>query len=51
MDRSIDRSIDSEFSFTIEDDIYIRYQCFADQAALTSAIQKRQVCTITIFFW
>ena len=31
-----------EFSFTIEDDIYIRYQCFRDCAEMTATIQKRQ---------
>lgn len=31
-----------EWSFTIEDDIYIRYQSFRDQQEMTQAIQKRQ---------
>jgi DNA primase small subunit len=37
-----------EWSFTIEDDIYIRYQCFKDKAAMTAAIQKRQPHKIDI---
>lgn len=37
-----------EFSFTIEDDIYIRYQCFKDCKELTAAIQKRQPHKIDI---
>jgi DNA primase small subunit len=37
-----------EFSFTIEDDIYIRYQSFRDCSELTSAIQKRQPHKIDI---
>jgi DNA primase small subunit len=37
-----------EFSFTIEDDIYIRYQSFRDCSELTAAIQKRQPHKIDI---
>lgn len=37
-----------EFSFTIEDDIYIRYQSFRDESELTQAIQKRQPYKIDI---
>lgn len=37
-----------EWSFTIEDDIYIRYQCFRDQAEFTTAIKKRQPHKIDI---
>jgi DNA primase small subunit len=37
-----------EFSFTIEDDIYIRYQSFRDCNELTTAIQKRQPHKIDI---
>lgn len=37
-----------EFSFTIEDDIYIRYQCFRDEDELRAAIQKRQPHKIDI---
>lgn len=37
-----------EFSFTIEDDIYIRYQSFRDLSELTAAIQKRQPHKIDI---
>lgn len=47
---SMDKSFFSkrEFSFTIQDDIYIRYQSFKDLAELTSAIQKRQPHKIDI---
>ena len=47
---SIDRDFffRREWSFTIEDDIYIRYQCFRDKAELISAIQKRQPHKIDI---
>ena len=37
-----------EFSFTIQDDIYIRYQSFKDVTEFTSAIQKRQPHKIDI---
>lgn len=37
-----------EWSFTIEDDIYIRYQCFKDKAEFMAAIQKRQPHKIDI---
>lgn len=37
-----------EWSFTIEDDIYIRYQCFRDGGELAAAIQKRQPHKIDI---
>lgn len=37
-----------EFSFTIQDDIYIRYQSFKDLSELTTAIQKRQPHKIDI---
>lgn len=37
-----------EWSFTIEDDIYIRYQSFRDKQELISAIQKRQPHKIDI---
>lgn len=37
-----------EFSFTIEDDIYIRYQCFKDVEELKAGIQKRQPHKIDI---
>lgn len=37
-----------EFSFTMEDDLYIRYQCFRDCAEMTTAIQKRQPHKIDI---
>ena len=30
-----------EFSFTLKDDIYIRYQSFADQSEMEKEIQKR----------
>ena len=47
---AIDRDYFSkrEFSFTIEDDIYIRYQSFKDQAEFLAAIQKRQPHKIDI---
>lgn len=37
-----------EWSFTIEDDIYIRYQSFTDKAEMIAAIQKRQPHKIDI---
>ena len=37
-----------EWSFTIEDDIYIRYQCFKDKKEMTAAIMKRQPHKIDI---
>lgn len=37
-----------EFSFTINDDIYIRYQSFRDQAEMEAAIQKKQPHKIDI---
>lgn len=37
-----------EWSFTIEDDIYIRYQSFRDQAEMVTAIQRRQPHKIDI---
>lgn len=37
-----------EWSFTMEDDIYIRYQSFRDQAEMTRAIQQRQPHKIDI---
>lgn len=37
-----------EWSFTIEDDIYIRYQSFKDKDELIAAIQKRQPHKIDI---
>lgn len=37
-----------EWSFTIEDDIYIRYQSFKDKNELIAAIQKRQPHKIDI---
>lgn len=37
-----------EFSFTIGDDIYIRYQSFRDKAEMEAAIQKRQPMKIDI---
>lgn len=43
-----DYFIRREWSFTIEDDIYIRYQCFRDCAELAAAIQKRQPHKIDI---
>ena len=47
---AIDKSFFSkrEFSFTIQDDIYIRYQSFKDLTELTTAIQKRQPHKIDI---
>lgn len=47
---AVDRNFFSkrEFSFTIQDDIYIRYQSFKDLTELTSAIQKRQPHKIDI---
>lgn len=40
--------LNREWSFTIEDDIYIRYQCFRDKAEFMAAIQKRQPHKIDI---
>ncbi|CAM9768940.1 unnamed protein product [Pylaiella littoralis] len=37
-----------EFSFTIEDDVYIRYQCFADQKEFEQQVQKKQPHKIDI---
>ena len=37
-----------EFSFTIADDVYIRYQCFGDAKGMRDAIQKRQPHKIDI---
>lgn len=37
-----------EWSFTIEDDIYIRYQSFVDKEEMIAAIQKRQPHKIDI---
>ena len=37
-----------EFSFTIEDDIYIRYQSFRDCSEMKAAIQKKQPHKIDI---
>ena len=37
-----------EWSFTIEDDIYIRYQCFRDVEEFKAGIQKRQPHKIDI---
>jgi len=37
-----------EWSFTIEDDIYIRYQAFRDQSEFEAAIKKRQPHKIDI---
>ena len=37
-----------EFSFTIADDVYIRYQCFGDAKGMREAIQKRQPHKIDI---
>lgn len=37
-----------EWSFTIEDDIYIRYQCFRDLEEFKKGIQKRQPHKIDI---
>ena len=37
-----------EWSFTIEDDIYIRYQCFRDKEEMRAAIEKRQPHKIDI---
>jgi DNA primase small subunit len=37
-----------EWSFTIEDDIYIRYQSFSDKEEMMAAIQKRQPHKIDI---
>ncbi|CAM9961834.1 unnamed protein product [Choristocarpus tenellus] len=37
-----------EFSFTIEDDIYIRYQCFADRAEFEQQVQRKQPHKIDI---
>jgi DNA primase small subunit len=37
-----------EWSFTIEDDIYIRYQSFKDKSEFVAAIQKRQPHKIDI---
>ena len=37
-----------EWSFTIEDDIYIRYQSFKDKNEMIGAIQKRQPHKIDI---
>lgn len=47
---AIDRSyfLNREWSFTIEDDIYIRYQCFRDKAEFMAAIQRRQPHKIDI---
>jgi len=47
---SIDRDFffRREWSFTIEDDIYIRYQCFRDKAEMMDAIRKRQPHKIDI---
>lgn len=47
---SIDRDFFAkrEWSFTIEDDIYIRYQSFRDKAEMMAAIQKRQPHKIDI---
>ncbi|CAM9579800.1 unnamed protein product [Phaeothamnion confervicola] len=37
-----------EFSFTIEDDIYIRYQCFRDLEEMRTVVQRRQPHKIDI---
>jgi DNA primase small subunit len=37
-----------EWSFTMEDDIYIRYQCFRDEKEMREAMQKRQPHKIDI---
>jgi DNA primase small subunit len=47
-DRKRDYFARREFSFTIEDDIYIRYQSFRDGNELREAIQKRQPHKIDI---
>eukprot|EP01038_Epipyxis_sp_PR26KG_P012349 gene12349-16562_t len=47
---AVDKSFfpNREWSFTIEDDIYIRYQSFRDQSEMMAAIQKRQPHKIDI---
>ena len=40
--------INREWSFTMEDDIYIRYQCFRDETEMKNAMQKRQPHKIDI---
>ena len=49
-EKVIDRDYFSkrEWSFTIEDDIYIRYQSFRDKSEFKAAIQKRQPHKIDI---
>ena len=49
-DQVIDRDFfpKREWSFTIEDDIYIRYQSFRDKSEFMAAIQKRQPHKIDI---
>lgn len=49
-DNAIDKDYFShrEWSFTIEDDIYIRYQSFKDKDEMIAAIQKRQPHKIDI---
>ncbi|CAM9588651.1 unnamed protein product [Laminaria digitata] len=37
-----------EFSFTIEDDVYIRYQCFADLKEFEQQVQRKQPHKIDI---
>lgn len=43
-----DYFINREWSFTMEDDIYIRYQCFRDEKEMKAAMQKRQPHKIDI---
>ena len=43
-----DEFMNREFSFTLKDDVYIRYQSFRDQAEMQAAIVKRNPYKIDI---
>ena len=40
-----------EFSFTLKDDVYVRYQSFSDLADLKQGVPEEETVSVSVFAW